>query len=228
MLQAARVGRWFIITLAVVVFLAPLALSQEDEKEDSAQIRRRIQWFYGQRAYPHKRIPPHARHKALQQLDKMLQSGPSLSAAPQTPSSLSSTTSQTSSSLTSTAWSATPWHLRGPQPSVPLPEAFAGSPTVSGRVTALAVDPTNSSVVYLGSAEGGVWKTSNGGANWSAVTDFQPSLAIGSIAVAPSNPSVIYAGTGEDNFNGDSYYGEGILKSINGGASWTQLPGPFT
>ena len=59
------------------------------------------------------------------------------------------------------------------------------------------------------------------------MTDKQPSLAVGSIAIDPSNHSVIYVGTGEENFSADSYFGAGILKSINGGTSWTQIKGPF-
>jgi len=54
-----------------------------------------------------------------------------------------------------------------------------------------------------------------------------PRLAVGSIALDPSNHSTIYVGTGEENFSGDSYYGAGILKSTNGGTSWTQIKGPF-
>lgn len=100
-------------------------------------------------------------------------------------------------------------------------------PTTSGRVTALAVDPTSSTTVYLGAAEGGVWKTTNGGSTWTPLTDHQASLAIGSIAIAPSNHSLIYAGTGEEDFSADSYFGLGVLKSTDGGTSWTMLSGPF-
>ena len=50
---------------------------------------------------------------------------------------------------------------------------------------------------------------------------------MGSIAIDPSNHSTVYVGTGEENFSGDSYYGAGILKSVNGGSSWTQIKGPF-
>ena len=100
-------------------------------------------------------------------------------------------------------------------------------PTVAGRVTALAVDPVNSKVVYAGTADGGVWKTTDGGVHWTPMTDKQPSLSVGSIAIDPSNHSTIYVGTGEENFSADSYFGAGILKSTNGGSSWTQIKGPF-
>jgi hypothetical protein len=105
--------------------------------------------------------------------------------------------------------------------------------TSAGRVTALAVDPTDLSgnTIYLGGAQGGVWKTTNGGGLWVPLTDdLEPgpgsndSLAIGSIAVAFDG--TVYVGTGEQSFSHDSYYGAGILKSANGGASWIRLTHP--
>jgi photosystem II stability/assembly factor-like uncharacterized protein len=131
---------------------------------------------------------------------------------------------QTSPMLFSAAaLSTTQWTPIGPQPTM-MPYAFS---PVSGRVTALAVDPINPVVVYLGSAEGGVWKTTDGGKNWTPLTDQQPSLAIGSLAIDPSSPQTIYAGTGEEDFALDTYYGAGILKSTDGGITWTQLAAPF-
>lgn len=93
---------------------------------------------------------------------------------------------------------------------------------VSGRVTALALDPTSQgSTVYLGTMGGGVWKSTNSGTNWTPLSDSQASLAIGALAV-DSTGQVIYAATGEDN-KSTSMYGQGILKSTNGGTSWTLL-----
>jgi len=101
------------------------------------------------------------------------------------------------------------------------------SPVVSGRIAAMAVNPSNTNTIYLGAAQGGVGGSSNAGTTWIPLTDSQSSLAIGSIALDPTNPTTVYAGTGEENFSGDSYYGAGILKSINGGTSWTHYCGPF-
>src|SRR5713101_6411974 len=70
----------------------------------------------------------------------------------------------------------------------------------SGRTTAIAADPSNPKVFYIGSATGGIWKTKNGGINWVPLTDNMPPMFIGSIAVSPSDPNIIYAGTGETNY----------------------------
>src|SRR5204862_5471156 len=87
----------------------------------------------------------------------------------------------------------------------------------------IAVHPTDPLTIYIGAAQGGVWKTTNGGTTWTALTDGQCSLAMGSVAIDPVNPQIVYAGTGEQNFSGDSYYGCGVLRSIDGGSTWTQL-----
>jgi hypothetical protein len=94
---------------------------------------------------------------------------------------------------------------------------------VTGRVTAVVVDPTNPQVLYVGAAQGGVWKSIDGGNHWVPTSDNEVSLAIGALAIDPGNPQILYAGTGEGNFSGDSYYGNGVLKTVNGGASWTAL-----
>ncbi|MEP7289996.1 MAG: hypothetical protein ABI947_29975 [Chloroflexota bacterium] len=110
----------------------------------------------------------------------------------------------------------TAWHLIGPSPI-----SAGGGNNYAGRIASLAVDTTTTGVVYAGTAGGGVWKTTNNGTLWSPVTDFQASLAIGAIAIDPNNHNIVYAGTGEPNQSGDSYYGAGILKSTNAGATWT-------
>jgi photosystem II stability/assembly factor-like uncharacterized protein len=116
------------------------------------------------------------------------------------------------------------WVNIGPTPMV------GGSPDTtwtarprSGRVAAIAVDPSNPVHWLIGAAGGGVWETADGGTSWNVRTDDQPALAIGALAFAPSNPSIVYAGTGEAVFSGDAYGGMGVLKSTDGGRSWTHL-----
>ena len=97
----------------------------------------------------------------------------------------------------------------------------SGGGLVSGRLTGIAVDPTDSSTIYLAAAGGGVWKTSDGGATWAPLTDNQTTLAMGAIAIAPTDRLKIYAGTGEANNSADSNHGNGILVSNDGGATWS-------
>jgi photosystem II stability/assembly factor-like uncharacterized protein len=100
---------------------------------------------------------------------------------------------------------------------------FAGPINIGGRISAVALNPVDPSVFYVGAASGGVFKTTNAGVSWDAIFDDQPSLSIGDIAIAPSNPDVIYVGTGEANAGGGSvsYDGLGIFRSVDGGESWT-------
>jgi hypothetical protein len=120
----------------------------------------------------------------------------------------------------------TAWTLLGPAP-LPAPASgnYAGN-TFSGRVTGIASDPSNANIVYIATAGGGIWKTTNAQSSnptWTPLTDNIPGTtdSMGAVAVAPSNSQIIYAGTGEANNSADSNYGEGILVSTDGGADWT-------
>lgn len=110
----------------------------------------------------------------------------------------------------------TAWTEIGP---FPLPNGQTqngGAVTpVSGRATAVVVDPTNSNKVYLGTAQGGVWRSTNGGTTWAPIFDTAQSLSIGAIALAPSNPSILYVGTGESNNSADSFFGVGVYRIDN-------------
>lgn len=110
------------------------------------------------------------------------------------------------------------WTPLGPQPIDT--SGVSGANYASGRVTALAVNPQNSSEVWAGSANGGAWSSVDGGQHWVTLTDDLPSLSIGSIAIDSMNTNVIYFGTGEPN-GSDSYWGLGILKTTDGGSTWT-------
>ena len=118
------------------------------------------------------------------------------------------------------------WTLIGPQPLMgPDGKSMDGKAAHSGWVNAVAVDPRNSDVVYLGT-DGGVWRTTDGGQTWIPLTDDQPSLQIGALALDPTNPDIVYAGTTISNFFFGNL-GAGILKSTDAGTTWTLLPGPL-
>ncbi|MBM2839654.1 MAG: BNR/Asp-box repeat protein [Bacteroidetes bacterium] len=98
-----------------------------------------------------------------------------------------------------------------------------GPSNIGGRITTMAISRQNPNIIYIGGAEGGVLKTTNGGVNWTPLFDTQNSLSMGAVAVDPTNDNIVYAGTGEANSSTDSYDGVGMLKSTNGGASWFSL-----
>lgn len=103
------------------------------------------------------------------------------------------------------------------------PERIPWFGAAAGRVSDIELHPGDPDILYVGGAQGGVWRSDDGGASWRSLTDQECSLAMGSIAIDPVNPDIVYAGTGEQHFSGDSYYGCGILRSTDGGESWTRL-----
>ncbi len=94
-----------------------------------------------------------------------------------------------------------------------------GPAVMSGRVSCLAVDPTDATVIYVGAAGGGVWKTTSGGATIQPVFD-DHTQSIGAIAVAPSQPRTVYVGTGEPWPRNTVSVGTGMYRSDDGGQSW--------
>jgi photosystem II stability/assembly factor-like uncharacterized protein len=93
-------------------------------------------------------------------------------------------------------------------------------PFRGGRVLAVTGVPGEPNVFYFGGASGGVWKSTDAGANWQPVFDKQPIASIGAIAVAPSDHNVIYAGSGEACIRGNITYGNGVYKSVDAGKTW--------
>ena len=112
----------------------------------------------------------------------------------------------------------------------PLGPEIIESYTIStGRVSAVVLHPADVDVIFAGGAQGGVWRTEDAGVSWRPLTDRECSLAMGALALDPVDPDIVYAGTGEQHFSADSYYGCGILRSSDGGESWTRLgEGVFT
>ncbi|MEW6731420.1 MAG: IPT/TIG domain-containing protein [Acidobacteriota bacterium] len=163
----------------------------------------RQQWYYQQRAFPIGTIPRGARERAMKYVKEQMR--PLRSA-------------KINANLAGLSWRSV-----GPD-SIPNGQVFPNgqSAPVSGRVTALAIDRNNSNIIYLGAAQGGVWKTTDGGSSWTPLTDDQATLAVGSMVMDPTNSSILYVGTGEGNGALDSYFGAGVLKTTNGGATWSR------
>ena len=144
-----------------------------------------------------------------------------------------------------------PWKALGPAPSTSDPNGIQSYGYTTGRATGIAVDPNDATgnTVYLAAAGGGIWKSTNAACatnttvnvvnssfssancvTWTNLTDTQASLHHGAIAVQPgASPPVVLAGTGEPDDSGtllqaaDSYFGVGILRSTNAGASWSLI-----
>lgn len=93
----------------------------------------------------------------------------------------------------------------------------------AGRATSVAPHPVATGTVLVGTAGGGVWRTTDGGTSWQPLTDSLPDLSVGAVVYAPSDPTVVYLGTGEGGYAVDFIPGIGLLRSEDGGDTW-QLP----
>lgn len=181
------------VVLALCVVVAVAEAQAPVVMKDSPGLR----WkhFYEQRAYPFAKIPDGALRRARKQME----------------SQFGVRRGFLSAQAVGNGWTAV-----GPNTvSINL-----GS---SGRLTSIVVHPTQPNIMFVAGAQGGVWRTINGGANWLPVTDDMCSLAMGSLAIDQVNPNIIYAGTGELHNAGDNYYGCGVLRSTDGGTTWEQL-----
>ena len=164
----------------------------------------RNDWFTFQRTYPTDSIPADARRKALAAVSKI----------------------KLASNFETFA--ARGWRAIGPAPTSSF---FPGNwGFTSGRVNAVAVSPTTPRIVLVGSSTGGIWRSTDSGANFVPVSDEQTDLAVGSLAFSKNNASIVYAGMGDTKLG---YLGSGVLKSTNEGRTWDRvsnnsLPSPGT
>ncbi len=170
------------------------ASERDPELVDSPKLR--AEYFFKPRAFPFGIFPLDWRGKALEHVRK---NRPKIEAR-----------------------LATGFTAIGPAP-INNGQTFGQRSRVTGRVTSLAIDPRQPSTVYLGAAQGGVWRTTDAGINWQPMTDNAPTQAVGALVLDPSDSNIIYVGTGEGNLSGDSFFGMGILKSTDKGQTWANL-----
>ena len=117
------------------------------------------------------------------------------------------------------------WTALGPNPIAQVQRSDGAFSAESGRIGALAIRKNGQFI--LGAAQGGIWLYDPASGRWTPKTDNLPATAIGALAVAPSNDNVVYAGTGEGALSGDSYFGNGVLRSDDGGNTWAHVSGDF-
>ncbi|MEO6490183.1 MAG: proprotein convertase P-domain-containing protein, partial [Ferruginibacter sp.] len=119
------------------------------------------------------------------------------------------------------------WTELGPNP-IPNGQVQSGSQmAVSGRTISIAVHPTDPNIVYVGTAQGGLYRSVNGGTTWVPLLDNALSLAINTVTIAPSQPNTIFVGTGEAGFSADSYFGVGIYRIDNANSVSPTITGPI-
>jgi hypothetical protein len=193
---------------------------EEEGNDEEGELRARDDWFYGQRAYPRARIPQGAYRAAQAKAERIQRQGEAARLAPLPPLNW---TEEGPHPVSSLAYASVPpnsgyeWDNSYP---------YYGNAPLSGRVTAIANDPTDPSIAYLGAATGGVWKTMDGGTTWAPLLDDEPSvvsIAIGSLAIDPNAHTTVYAGTGESSLGYNSYFGSGLYVSHDAGDNWSKV-----
>lgn len=98
-----------------------------------------------------------------------------------------------------------------------------GPANMGGRVADIEGVAGDPNIVYVASASGGLWKTTNGGTTWKPIFERQGTISIGDIALAPGNPDVVWVGTGESNVRNSVSFGDGVYKSTDGGKTWQHM-----
>ncbi len=166
-------------------------------------------------------LNPSVRMQAIRQLEQQQKQ---LLAAQESVTG-TTTGAQSQSNLAAAAISGN-WTPIGPFP-IPNGQTVGVSTPVSGRTVTIAVHPTNPDIAYVGTAQGGLYRTTSGGATWVPLLDNALSLAIGTVVIAPSNPEVVFVGTGEQGFSADSFFGVGLYRIENASSAAPTIVGPI-
>jgi photosystem II stability/assembly factor-like uncharacterized protein len=190
-----------LLLFAAIIFTVSLQFKPENGKPPTRQPKNaeefeenaeaRNEWFMFERTFPSGEIPADARRRAWLSRPRDARRGESEIEMV--------------------------WQSIGPRPTE---SDIPNWGLTSGRINAVAVSPANPQLILIGAATGGIWRSTDGGANFSPTTDNQVDLSVGSISFAPGNNSIVYAGLGDKSSN---YFGSGVLKSSDGGQSWTRV-----
>ena len=118
------------------------------------------------------------------------------------------------------------WAPQGPNPIVQVVRTSNTFAAMSGRIGALVV--RNDGTIVLGAAQGGIWTYDKASQTWTSRTADADTQSVGALALAPSDDKIVYLGTGEGALSGDSYFGDGIWRSADGGVTWKHVSSKFT
>jgi hypothetical protein len=198
-IQTISCKRWSLLAGSALLMTVSLsaAAMQDDEtagRDESWQIEQRQQWFVESRDLL---AHPDASRLRAGAVDELKRQNEMLAGT--------------------RAASGEVWQEMGPS-SMNMVDWIMGR--VAGRINAITPLPGNDDVVYVGSAAGGVWKTTNAGLSWAPIFDEVGTLPIGAIAIDASAPSTVWVGTGDKNSSCGGYFGQGVYLSEDAGASW--------
>ena len=186
--------------LALMASTSVLPQTSVAKGDESDQIRKRQQWLQETRGLGDRGEAGRARHQAIQMLQVQAQQ-----------------------MRAQQLMAGEVWEEMGPS-SMQMGNWVMGR--VSGRPNSIAIDPTNDSIVYFGSAAGGVWKTTNAGQSWMPIFENVGTLAIGAITIEPGDRNRIWVGTGDRNGGACAgYFGQGVFFSADGGQTWQEKNG---
>jgi len=199
-----------VVILGVAPGLAGNSSPNQSPGEESQNAAAATDWFISQRVAPNDAVDPNAFASATLQAASL----------PSTPGTWTERTNLAGAD--GNDFSDPPAFI---DPTSHFSNSGAGDRWVGGRMTSLAAVPNGP--LFAGAADGGVWKSADGGQHWTPVFDSQGTLSIGALLVTGSGSSyTVYAGTGEANTSSDSYAGIGVLASTDGGGHWARVGGP--